>query len=255
MGLLPEIKSAPTTDPCKLTYLIYGAPKVGKTTFCAGLPDVVFLDTEEGTRLQNAYVTPVPNWETFLRVVEELCQLPIKHKFKNVVIDTTEKLAGFCINAGCAKLGIKHPTEAAYGKSYDIIKKDFELPIVRLQHSGLGIFFICHEEVKKIEAAIGNNYDYHQPKLPGFLSNIILSLCDFILFASSEAVMETGPDGKLKGMTTKRIFHTKPSKEWVAGDRLVNAPLPTTLSLNTGEFLTVLSTSLKKNLEISSGGQ
>ena len=254
MGLLPEIKSTPTVDPCKLTYLIYGCPKIGKTTFCAGLPDALFLDTEEGTRLQNVYSTPIKNWETFLRVVDEICAVPPKHKFRNIVIDTTEKLAGFCINYGCAKLGIKHPTEAAYGKSYDIIKKDFEIPIVKLQQSGLGVFFICHEEVKKIEAAIGNNYDYHQPKLPGFLSNIILSLCDFILFACNEQVMETNPDGKIKGMIDKRVFHTKPSKEWLAGDRLVNAPLPKDLPMKTSEFLEVLSTSLKKNLEISSNG-
>ena len=252
MGLLPEIKSAPTQDPCKLTYLIYGAPKIGKTTFCSQLPDVLFLDTEEGTRLQNVFKTDIKNWESFLRVVEEICQLPVKHKFKNIVIDTTEKLAGHCINYGCAQLGIKHPTEAAYGKSYDIIKKEFERPIVRLQQSGLGIWFITHEEVKKIEAAIGKDYDYHQPKLPGFLSNIILSLCDFILFASSEQVLQT-VDGK-SSVVDKRVFHTKPSKEWVAGDRLVNAPLPKDLPLNTAEFLAVLASSLKKNLEISSNG-
>ena len=248
MGLLPEIKSTPTLDPCRLTYLIYGPPKIGKTTFCANLPDTLFLDTEQGTRLQNVFRVEIDSWEVFLKVIDEIFQS--KHKFRNIVIDTTEKLANFCIQAVCTKAGISHPTEGKYGKAYDLIKKEFEKPIVRLQHSGLGVWFIAHEEVKKIEAAIGKDYDYHTPKLPGFLSNIILSLCDFILYASMEQQGQQ-VDGKLK-VVEVRMFHTKPSKEWVAGDRLVSAPLPKEIPINTTEFLAILSSSLKKNLEATS---
>lgn len=249
MGLLPEIKSAPTSDPCKLTYMIYGPPKIGKTTFCAGLPDVLFLDTEEGTRLQNVYRKDVANWDTFVKVVDEICLG--KHSFKNIVVDTTEKLAGFCVNYVCQKANIQHPAEQPFGKAYDLIKKEFEKPIVKLQHSGYGIWFVTHEEVKKIEPAIGAPYDYHQPKLHGFLSNIILSLCDFILYAQMETRSEKLSEGKLQ-FVEKRIFRTKPSKEWVAGDRLVNSPLPNELSLNTSEFLATLTSSLKKNVESTS---
>ena len=43
MGLLPTEKSKPKVEPGTLKWLIYGEPKVGKTSLVSGFEDVLFL--------------------------------------------------------------------------------------------------------------------------------------------------------------------------------------------------------------------
>ena len=43
--------------------LLYGAPKVGKTTMLSKLDDCLIIDTEKGTNMLEAYVQEVNNRE------------------------------------------------------------------------------------------------------------------------------------------------------------------------------------------------
>lgn len=250
MGLLPDIKSSPSIDPHKMTYLIYGVSGIGKTTFCSKLPNALILDTEEGTRLQNVYKVDVPDWETFLKVVDEICTK--KHAFKSIVIDTIGRLVSACTKFCCTKFGVDHPSDVAFGKAYDVIKKQFDAPINKLQHSGLGLWFVGHSIVKPIKVAIGDDYDYIEPEIPGFAKRIVLSLCDYCFYATNET-QKTIVDGKERHISV-RVLKTKPTKTLLAKDRTVNSPLPETLPLDTKEVLDVITKHLTLNSEIAVNG-
>lgn len=245
MGLLPEVKTAPTLDPSKMTYLIYGTSGIGKTTFCAKLDGALFLDTEEGTRLQNVFKVDIPTWEVFVKAVDEICQK--KHQFKTIVIDTIGRLVLSCTRYCCAKFGITHPSDVEFGKAYDVIKKTFDEPIHKLQHSGLGLWLVGHSIPRMVKPPIGTEYEFLEPDVPNFLKKAVLSLCDFIYYATVEPVSTT-VDGKVS-IVNKRVIKTKPTKQYIAKDRIVNSPLPETIPLDTKEFLETLSKHLKLNME------
>lgn len=252
MPLLPETKTTPTTDPNKLTYLIYGPSGIGKTTFCSKLDAALFLDTEKGSKLQNVYSVPIPDWSTFQKVIDEITTR--KHQFKNIIIDTVGKLVTYCTRHCCDKYGITHPSEAEWGKGWDLIKKEFDYPINRLQHSGFGVWFVSHENVRLIKNPLGNDYDFTETDLPNFLKKAIQSLCDYTFFCVIEQQHEKDQNGKIIGIKTSRIIKTKPAKNYLAKDRTVNSPLPETLPLDTAEVIAALAKHLKINSEISANG-
>ena len=249
MSLLPEIKTTPTLDPARMTFLLYGPSGIGKTTFCAKLDGILFLDTENGTRLQSVNKVEIPTWEVFLKAVDEICTK--KHAFKTVAIDTVGRLVLMCTRFCCAKFGITHPSDQAFGKAYDVIKKTFDEPIHRLQHSGYGLWFVGHADTKQVTPPIGNPYDFVEPELPNFLKKGVLALCDFIFFSMLEAKQDINQEGKVTGTKTFRVLKTKPTKGYIAKDRIVGAPLPETIPLDTKEFLETLGKHLKINSEIS----
>lgn len=250
MGILPEVKSVPSTDVNKETYLIYGQSGIGKTTFCARLEEVLFLDTEKGSTLQNAYRLPIPDWETFVRAVDELALK--KHKFKNVVIDTVGRLVLMCTRYCCDKFNIQHPSDMEFGKAYDIIKKQFDGPIHKLQHQGLGVWFVAHTTSRLIKAPIGGDFEFFEPDLPAFLKRSVLALCDFVFYCTIETKIEkVGTESKVVHV---RQMRTKPTKSYLAKDRIVNSPLPDPLPLDTKEAMETIQKHLKINSETLTNG-
>ena len=69
--------------------LLYGAPKVGKTTVLTQLKDCLVIDTEHGADMLDGYVYNVNNRDDlveFYRMAEQ------GHKYKYFALDTIDKL-------------------------------------------------------------------------------------------------------------------------------------------------------------------
>ncbi len=74
--------------------LLYGPPKVGKTTLLAQLPDCLVVDTEDGSDYVSALKVKINN-------VAELTELSNtivkdKHQYKYVAIDTITRVEDWC---------------------------------------------------------------------------------------------------------------------------------------------------------------
>lgn len=68
---LPKAKTTPTADLATKTTLIYGPPKIGKSTFAAQFPDALFFECEPGLGELSVYKVPTYNWPDLL----EACKL------------------------------------------------------------------------------------------------------------------------------------------------------------------------------------
>jgi hypothetical protein len=82
---LPTEASKPVTELGKQTILLYGSPKLGKSSFASKAPGSLFFECEPGLNHLEVFKVPTYSWEAFL----EACKLVAKgdHNFKTIVID------------------------------------------------------------------------------------------------------------------------------------------------------------------------
>lgn len=90
MNILPTTKvNKKTNDPKNL--ILFGLPKVGKTTILSKLPNTLIIDLENGTDyISDAYVTKAELFIDLYKIAKALREED--HKFKFVVLDTITAL-------------------------------------------------------------------------------------------------------------------------------------------------------------------
>lgn len=232
MGLLPTSKTPPKSGLEDFTILIYGKPKIGKTTFANQFGNTLFLATEAGLAGLDAYQIPVNSWDMFKTVIVELSQS--KHDFKTVCIDTIDNLYKFCCEWGCKSLNIPHQSDAGFGKGYDVINSEFLRELTKLSLQPTGLLMISHVKEKEIKPRAGIAYSYFFPTLPEAARKIVLGMADIILYLDT-TFEQTGDT-----VTEQRTIHTKPSNNYEAGGRIDYLPssIPLDFTAFQNAFLT-----------------
>ena len=95
--------------------LLYGAPKVGKTTVLTQLEDCLVIDTEHGADMLDGYVYNVNSREElidFYKAAEE------GHKYKYFALDTIDKIVEWTEKAVCKEHGVDDLSALPFGKGW-----------------------------------------------------------------------------------------------------------------------------------------
>ena len=165
---LADIRRGKDDRPPRM--IVYSAPKVGKSTFAAGAPDAVFLQTEEG--LDALDVARIGMLTTYDEVLEGLQALAAEeHDFRTVVIDSADWLEPLVWQAVCDEAGVDgiEKVGGGYGKGYieaDAGWKEFLSALDYLRNArGMACVIICHEQTVKIQPPDGDSYDVAGIKL------------------------------------------------------------------------------------------
>lgn len=221
---LPTQKSVPTGRLEGRTIVIYGPPKVGKSTLASEMGNVFFLDTEGGLTDLEVFKEPVGDWQTFLEWCAAISAEP--DRYDAVCIDTFDMLALYCTNYTNNKLGIAHESDADWGKGWKMANQEFTRALAKLAAMPeLGLILIGHS--KDVEIKTRNaTYNKSVPSLSGQLKDTVINMADLILFCD----FEDDEDGE------RRIIRTKPSRYWDAGERGKTPRLPDTLPLDYKEL-------------------
>ena len=83
--------------------LIYGQPKIGKTTLASQFPRNLLLAFEPGYNgLDNIMVQPITKWSEFKQVLRQLAQKEIQEKFDTITIDTADIAWDYCEKFICS---------------------------------------------------------------------------------------------------------------------------------------------------------
>jgi len=231
MSFLPTKKTPRKTNPEDQTILIYGAAKIGKSTFASNADNPLFLATESGLNSLEVNQVKIDSWTKFLKVCGEIAKG--SHKFKTIVIDTIDNLHMLCAQHILEKHNVEHEGDLGHGKGWSFVKKELMRALTKLTLLPYGLILISHDQSKTMNSRTGE-YCKIIPTLQDSISKVILPICDIILHADIKETQDK--TGKL---VETRIIKTESSKYYDAGDR--TGKLPAELLLDFTAFKKALN--------------
>ena len=233
--LLPKEKTSKAKRFEDEITLIYGDPKIGKSTFCSGFENALFLDSETGLSNLSVYRVGIDGWETFIETYKELRDLVKAGKcpYKPLVFDTIDNIYQFCADYVCKKNGLKHPSDLDYGKGWNMVRTEFNTAMQAYKSLDLGVIYVSHADGTEVKTRTGS-YTRYDVSMSGQANKVIVPSCDIIMYAHSVQ----DKDG-----VEHRVLETKPSAYWDAGDK--TGKLPETLPLNAAEFIKAFNEAIK----------
>jgi len=237
MGRLPATKTKPKTDLSQMIVLLYGPPKIGKSTWASTAPGAIFVATEAGLGQLSVYsITSegsdcCESWDDVVLGVNELlthakATKPAEDTYQTVVIDTVEELVDLAATHVISQHNQKaerkaeHISDIPYGKGYAALWRECKGLISKIARSRYGLVLICHAFTVTEEDTTGE-YTKTVPSLSGKLRGQVEAVADLILLA------DTVTEGKGH---EERVIFTKPSKYHTAGDRTGKLPARLPLS-------------------------
>lgn len=215
--MIPTSKTKPVFDLSKYHWLIYGQPKIGKSTFASQFDNVLFIPTEPGLNALEIYKATdkeyIDSWDEFKTIVDELVNLSKQNKltFKMACIDTIDILYDLCLDSVCKKNGWEHPADQAFGKGWNAVNTEFKTNILRLANV-VKIIFVSHATEKEVEIK-KIKMNRTQPTISGKSGEFVMGMVDMIGYISTytqnniveRVVYFIGHDGLVAGDRTNRM--------------------------------------------------
>ena len=193
--------------------LLYGAPKVGKTTFATQIPNALLLAFEKGYQaLPKVFAQDITKWTDFQAVTNQLRKEAVKEKFKTVVIDTADIAWDLCVEYVCSRNGVNSLGDIAWGKGYQEATDEFATELRKISNLGYGIIFTSHTKVVTVgdEEKGEESYQKVSSTLPKRAHKIINGMVDLIGYIA----IEYSADG-----AAERVLYTRDTPNVEAGTR------------------------------------
>lgn len=247
--MLPTEKSTKVFDYRKINCLVYGVPKIGKTTFCSNLDagNVLFLDTEGGTKHLTCYRVPLwgesVTWQDVMETAKQL--LTTEHQYNLVIVDTISKIYDLAIKHVCSQLNcdVTSPRFTNNGKGYGQVNAELKKLWSMLLAGKFGCYFIDHETTEEMDDTgkvlrfadnfKGTRVTRYRPALGGKSGAALQAGVDMIL----RVVML--PDGQ-------RVLQTQPEHNVIAGGRYSDL-IANGLPLDAEKFVQAFRTAHKEH--------
>jgi len=227
--------------------MIYGSPKIGKTTFCATqLPNVLLLAAEVGYHaIPGVKAVDITKWSDVKKIVKQLDSPQAKEMYSTFVFDTIDLFAQYCEEYVCQQNGVNDISEVPYGKLYKIYSKEFSNIFRKITMMGYGIVCVAHQEIKVARNDKGEEYEAIQPVLEKRALKAINALVDFVLYVGQEWD-ENG--------NNNRYFYTRNTPFIMAGSRFGEmAPkIPFSYNALIEEITKAMNSSVKGDLTMIS---
>ena len=201
--------------------LLYGVPKIGKSTLASQFDNPLFLATEAGLNNLEVFQVPIPTWEVFLENCKDIAGS--KHEFRTIVVDTVDNLWKACSLHIREKHKIDHESQLEWGRGYALVKDEFSRALTKLSLLPYGLVMISHADTVEIKTRT-SVISKAVPTLQKSARGIVLGMADIILYAESIVTDE----GEM------RVLRTTPSENWEAGNR--SGRLPAVLPLEFEAF-------------------
>lgn len=211
--------------------LIYGPPKIGKSTFGSLAPSPVFIQTEDG--LDAIDVPAYPLASSFADVLAAIEELATKeHQFKTLVIDSADWLERLIQAQICDEKKVKNIDEIGYGKGFlfalDLWRQFIDATNWLRDNKDMCIINIAHSQIKRYQNPETEAYDRHQIKMHDKASDLLMENSDMIFFVNEQVMVKKTQEGfserKRAIGTGSRVLYTEGRPSFVAGNRFSLPP-------------------------------
>ena len=185
MLVLPKNERRAEEPITKPDMWIYADSYVGKSTFVDHMDNVLFINTDGNiSNITSPYILIADElhqegritsktlaWENFISVIDQLERHD--NTFEVVALDLVEDLYEHCRTYIFNQLGIKHETDAGYGKGWDMVRTEFLRQMKRLKTLGYQVIYISKEVVTEITYASGAKVSTFRPNIPDKIANVL----------------------------------------------------------------------------------
>lgn len=168
--------------------LLYGPPKIGKTTFGSKMPGHLVLAFERGyNALPGVMAQDITSWGEFKQVVRELKKPEVKEVYKSLIIDTADVASSLCQKYICNQLGIDNIGDGGWSTNgWAKYKEEFEDTFRTLSQLGYAIVFISHDKEKTIKPQNNSEYQQIGSSMQTSALSIIENMSDIIGYAHTK---------------------------------------------------------------------
>ena len=157
--------------------LLYGAPKVGKTTALSQLKDCLIIDTEQGANMIEGYIEQASSRDELISILKEAKD---GHEFQYVAIDTIDKIAMWAEASVCLEENVSAVQDLAFGKGFALVREKVLNTVKVLKEIFPHVIIIGH---RKWARAVVDSKAIVEPEsldLTGKLKNMLMADCDAI---------------------------------------------------------------------------
>lgn len=181
---LSDVRPSRVVSPPKI--IIYGGPKVGKSTLAAGAPSPIFIPCEAGIDSIDTAAFPLcTSWSDVLGCLESLATE--EHEFRTVALDSLDWCEPLIWAAVAKAAGKGSIEDIGYGKGYIEAGKYWRELLDGLdwlrQQKAMTVVLICHDEQRKVEPADADGYDVSGLKLHKRALALVTEWADVIGYA------------------------------------------------------------------------
>lgn len=201
--------------------VVYGPEGIGKSTFAAGFPDPVFIDTEDSTKdMDVARFDKPSSWAMLIAQVEHVIHHP--DICKTLVLDTADWAEQIEVKSLCEKKGWNGLEDPGYGKGYTYSAEEFGKLLNLLSEvteNGIHVVITAHAQLRKVELPEEMGaYDHWEMKTSKKVAPMIREWADAVFFANYKTrIVEI--DKKKKAQGGQRIMYTNHTPFWDAKNR------------------------------------
>ncbi len=238
MALAAVTRGRPADAP--VSVLIHGVDGIGKSTFAAGAPEPVFIDTEDGCAGLGVARFPRPEvWTDVLDAVRVLEQED--HPYRTLVIDSIDWAETLAWRDVCAAAKVESIEEVGggFGKGYVAAVDRWRMLLAGLERlkrtKKMNVVLVAHTLIKAFKNPLGEDYERYQVKLHQSSAALLREWCDDVLFANYEVIATKDPKTKrVRGVDTgNRLLHTVWNAAWDAKNR---SRLPAVIPLGWADY-------------------
>jgi len=201
--------------------LIYGQHGVGKTTFAAGIPGALFLDSDRGSHRLDVAARVVPeSWKEFCEWLTAIERGEVK--CDALVLDSLTQLEQFSHAEFFGQESLA-TWQGGYGKgdNYAIMRwREIVAQLERIWRAGKPVVIVGHCTIKTFNDPIGPSYDQYLISAQQSLAGLVAQWADYVLFAKPSKIELQKVDGENKAMGYGETrLYTRPSPGYWAKAR------------------------------------
>jgi len=174
--MLKVAKRAAISNDPKIM-LLYGPPKVGKTTMLSKLNKCLILDTEKGARMIAGSIVEVDTRKSLIDVLKKAKE---GHEFDYIAIDTIDRVVQWAEDAVCEENQVQALADLPFGKGWGLARDKVMNTIRHFSNICDHLIIIGHRKTAKAIVEGQATIEPESLDITGRLKNMIMADCDAI---------------------------------------------------------------------------